>query len=175
MWSSASMRSRSASVAWAGPWASKARMPKWIAVAEYQTSAWVESTAGTPSVGENWENPVRTALSSHTLSSRLPSTEDSTSWRGTRTSRFPARPLYVAGGSPGDDWRLSSKARSIGAYSLRFAAPVGFEVPVFRDGQSEDQRTEQAESARQEKRQRGFSAPKHSSHERRGRNAQASH
>ena len=60
-WSSAPIRSRSARVACTAPCASQARMPKWIAVGEYQTSTSVESAAGTPSEGENWEKPVRTA------------------------------------------------------------------------------------------------------------------
>ena len=91
------MRSRSASVACTAPCASNARMPKWMAVGEYQTSTSVESAAGMPSVGENWEKPVRTAASPQTASSSLPSTEISASRRGIRTSSCPARPLYTAG------------------------------------------------------------------------------
>jgi hypothetical protein len=43
-------------------------MPKWIAEGEYQTSTSVESAAGTPSDGENWEKPVRMAAWLHAAS-----------------------------------------------------------------------------------------------------------
>ncbi len=64
-----------------------------MAVEEYQTRTWVESAAGTPSVGENWENPVSIAAPAQAGSSSFPSTETSASCRGTRTSSCPARPL----------------------------------------------------------------------------------
>ena len=91
--SSAPILSRSARVACTAPWASKARIPKWMAVAEYQTSTSVESAAGTPSTGVNWENPVSSAAADQTASSRVPSTVTSASSRGGCTSRRPARPL----------------------------------------------------------------------------------
>ena len=50
-WSSDWMRSRSASVACTVPAGAEARMPKWIAVGEYQTSTSVASSAGAPSTG----------------------------------------------------------------------------------------------------------------------------
>ena len=59
--SSAPILSRSARVACTAPCASNARTPKWIALAEYQTSTSVESAAGTPSTGVNCEKPVNTA------------------------------------------------------------------------------------------------------------------
>ncbi len=68
-------------------------MPKWMAVAEYQTSTSVESAAATPSTGVNWENPVSIAAAAQGASSSVPSTTSSASSRGGCTSSRPARPL----------------------------------------------------------------------------------
>ena len=51
MWSSDWMRSRSASVARTEPAGAVARMPKCIAVGEYQTNTSVALSAGSPSTG----------------------------------------------------------------------------------------------------------------------------
>ncbi len=67
-------------------------MPKWMAEGEYQTRTSVESAAGTPSTGENWENPVSTAALAQASSVSLPSTSISASSLGGLTSRFPDRP-----------------------------------------------------------------------------------
>ena len=67
-------------------------MPKWMAVGEYQISTSVESAAGTPSTGENCENPVSTAAPAQASSSSLPSISTSASILGGRTSRLPDRP-----------------------------------------------------------------------------------
>ena len=92
--------SRSASVARTAPCRSKAWMPKWIAVAEYQTRTSVESSAATPSFGENCEKPVSSAACAHCGSSSSPSTTvPLSSSRGGRTLSWLARPLYVDVGS----------------------------------------------------------------------------
>jgi len=74
MLSSLAMLSRLASVARTAPCGSKARIPKWIAVAEYHTSTSVESSAATPSTGENCEKPVSSDAARHCASSSEPST-----------------------------------------------------------------------------------------------------
>ena len=43
-----------------------------MAVGEYQTRTSVESAAGTPSTGENWEKPVSTAAVAQASSAELP-------------------------------------------------------------------------------------------------------
>ena len=72
-----------------------------MAVGEYQTSTSVESAAGTPSVGENWENPVSSAASPQTASSSLPSMTGSCLQPGNADQEL-ARPTIVRGGGIGD-------------------------------------------------------------------------
>jgi hypothetical protein len=63
-----------------------------MALGEYQTSTSVESAAGMPSEGENWEKPVSMAARCHTGSSSTPSISIVASSRGSRTSSLPERP-----------------------------------------------------------------------------------
>ncbi len=74
MWSSLKMRSRSARVACTSPCGSRARMPKWMAVEEYQTRTSVLSSAAMPSTGWKREKPVSRAADCQTGSSSTPST-----------------------------------------------------------------------------------------------------
>src|SRR3989338_7926005 len=66
-----------------------------MACGEYQTSTRVESAAGTPSLGWNWEKPVRVAAWVQTGSSSEPSMVTSASTRGGRTVVRRAIPEYV--------------------------------------------------------------------------------
>ena len=66
--------------AFTAPCDSYARMPKKMALGEYQTRMSVESSAGRASTGEYWENPVSSAASDQTGSSSTPSIRTSASW-----------------------------------------------------------------------------------------------
>jgi hypothetical protein len=99
MLSSCVMRSRSASVARTLPGAAWARTPTCNAVPLYHTSTSVLSCAATPSVGKNWENPVRTDAVPHSGSSSMPSITGARSARGTDTLVLPLRPSYTGPGS----------------------------------------------------------------------------
>lgn len=92
MWSSASMRLRSASVAWMPSAPAVARMPKCMAVGEYHTSTSVSRSAGPPSTGAYRENPVSAAACCQTGSSSTPSMVTSASSRGAGTCNWRSTP-----------------------------------------------------------------------------------
>src|ERR1041384_4909386 len=109
-----------------------------MASGPYQTSTSVASSAGRPSTGWYWENPVSRAAVAQTGSSSLPSMTTEASLRGSCTWIWLARPL-----NPGvESWpraRASAMAGSMGGEFTRFdrsrGAPIrGTPPPSLRRG-----------------------------------------